>query len=80
MDNDIISTIITIIIGIVIGSVIGYICMKDIKYIGPNSNEIVKQIYLDDNGKQFKFKPKVTVCPSAYSMKKLHDPTFKESH
>jgi hypothetical protein len=80
MYDDIISRIITIIIGILIGAVIGYFLFKDIKYIGPNSNQIVKEIYMDDDGKKFKFKPKVCICPSAYSMKKLHNKGFKNEH
>ena len=80
MNSDIILTIIQIIIGIVIGLIIGYIAFKDVKYIGPNSNEIVKQVYIDDFGKQYVYKPKVCICPSNYSMNKLHDPTFSETH
>lgn len=78
--DSVIVTLMTFIIGILIGGVIGYFIFRDIKYIGPDSNEIVKNIYTDKNGKQYKYKPKITVCPLSYSMGKLHDPNFKESH
>jgi hypothetical protein len=79
-DESIIYTLMTIIIGILLGSIIGYFIFKDIKYIGPNSNEIIKQTYTSADGKKYKFVPKITICPLNYSMKKLHDPNFKESH
>jgi hypothetical protein len=75
-----IKNIITLIIGILIGSIIGYFIFRNIKYIGPDSNIIVKQTYLDNNGKKYKYKPIITVCPINYSMGKLHDPNFKEKH
>jgi hypothetical protein len=68
------------IFGIIIGSIIGYYIFKKIKYIGPDSNEIVKQIYTDDNGRKYKYKPKITICPINYSMNKLHNLNFKEHH
>jgi hypothetical protein len=68
------------IFGIIIGSIIGYYIFKEQKYIGPDSNEIVKQIYTDDNGRQYKYKPRITICPINYSMNKLHNPNFKEHH
>jgi ABC-type lipoprotein release transport system permease subunit len=76
----VITIIITITIGIIIGSVIGYILFKNIKYIGPDSNKIVKKIYYDSDGKKYKLIPKICVCPMNYSMRLLHNPTFKESH
>ena len=78
--EEIVSILVTIITGILIGAIIGYIFFRDIKYVGPNSNKIVKETYIDTDGKKFKFKPNVCVCPSNYSMNKLHDPNFKESH
>ena len=68
------------IFGIIIGSIIGYYIFKEIKYIGPDSNEIVKQIYTDDNGRKYKYKPRITICPINYSMNKLHNSNFKEHH
>lgn len=68
------------IFGIIIGSIIGYYIFKKIKYIGPDSNEIVKQIYTDDNGRKYKYKPRITICPINYSMNKLHNLNFKEHH
>jgi len=83
-NNDIssivINIIINIIIGIVIGVIIGYNIMKDVKYIGPNSNDIVKKTYIETDGRQYKLIPNVIICPINYSMGKLHDPMFKESH
>lgn len=79
-ENSIIITLMTLIVGLLIGGTIGYYIFRDIKYIGPDSNEIVKNTYTDIEGKQYKYKPVITVCPINYSMNKLHDPTFKESH
>lgn len=75
-----ISEFLIFIFGIIIGSIIGYYIFKEIKYIGPDSNEIVKQIYTDDNGRKYKYIPRVTICPINYSMNKLHNPNFKEHH
>jgi hypothetical protein len=69
-----------IIIGITIGLCIGYFFMKKTKYIGPDSNKIVKEIYTDRNGKKYKYIPKITICPLSYSMNKLHDNNFKSKH
>ena len=78
--ESIIFTIITIIIGILLGVIIGYFIFRDIKYIGPDSNEIIKNIYKDDKGRLYKYKPKITICPMNYSMNKLHNSKFKETH
>lgn len=72
--------LITIILGVVLGMVIGYFIFYKPKYIGPDSNYIVKQEYIDSTGKKYKFKPKITVCPVNYSMDKLHNPKFKSKH
>lgn len=72
--------IITIIIGLIFGVIIGYIFFMDIKYIGPNSNEIVKKIYYDNDGKKYKLIPKISICPVNYSMNKLLNSNFKEIH
>lgn len=79
-DESGIYTIFTIIMGIIIGCIVGYLIFRDVKYVGPDSNEIVKQVYTDSSGKQYKYKPQITICPLNYSMKKLHNPEFKESH
>lgn len=78
--NNVMLSIFVFIFGIVIGAIIGYFIFKTVKYIGPDSNEIVKEIHIDKDGKKYKFKPKITVCPINYSMGKLHDKNFKESH
>jgi hypothetical protein len=80
LDDSIIMTLMTIIVGLLIGSIIGYFIFRDIKYVGPDSNEIVKETYTDSEGRKYKYKPKITICPINYSMGKLHDPKFKESH
>jgi hypothetical protein len=79
-DESVIYTLMTIIIGVILGSIIGYFIFKDIKYIGPDSNEIVKKIYTDTDGKKYKYVPKISICPLNYSMNKLHNPNFKDSH
>jgi hypothetical protein len=80
INESIIPLIMTFIVGILIGGLVGYFILRDIKYIGPDSNEIVKHTYTDSEGKQYKYKPNITVCPINYSMSKLHDTTFKEFH
>lgn len=80
LENSIIMDTVSIIVGILLGSIIGYYIFKEIKYVGPDSNEIVTQTYTDCNGRKYKYKPIITVCPIKYSMGKLHDPKFKESH
>jgi hypothetical protein len=79
-EESVIYTLMTIIIGIILGSIVGYFIFKDIKYIGPDSNEIVKKIYTDTDGKKYKYVPKISICPLNYSMNKLHNPNFKDSH
>ena len=51
-----------------IGIIIGYILNKKIKYIGPDSNDIVKEIHIDESGKKYKWMPKVCICPTSYYM------------
>jgi hypothetical protein len=78
--ESLISTFMTIIIGILLGAVIGYFIFRDIKYIGPDSNEIVKRIYEDEKGHKYKYRPKITICPMNYSMNKFKNPNFKVLH
>ena len=78
--KSIIINFIIFLFGIIFGTIIGYYIFKNVKYIGPDSNEIVKEIYTDELGRKFKFKPKITICPLNYSMNKLHDPNFREHH
>ncbi len=75
-----IDTLITIILGLVIGITIGYIFFSNIKYIGPNSNHICKNIYKEADGREYSLVPQICICPLDYSMKKLHDKDFKEHH
>jgi hypothetical protein len=78
--NNYYELIISIILGYVIGIIIGYILFKKYKYIGPNSNDICKKIYIDNNGKKYKYTTTVCICPVDYSMNNLHDPNFRENH
>lgn len=78
-ENSIYDIVISIILGLIFGIISGYIIFNQNKYIGPDSNEIVKHVYFDEKGK-YKFKPRITICPLNYSMNKLHQPNFKESH
>jgi hypothetical protein len=59
---------------------IGYWIFKNVQYVGPDSNTIVKQEYTDDSGLKYKFKPKITVCPVNFSMGELHNENFKSKH
>jgi hypothetical protein len=79
-DNNLLYNLLIFIFSFSVGFLIGYFLFKDVKYIGPNSNEIVKNIYIDEHGKKYKYKPQITICPSKYSMNKLHNQNFKETH
>ena len=61
----------SLIIGLVIGLIIGYMLFKKYIYHGPNSKDIIKKIYYDDNNKSYKLEPIITICPSEYSMHKI---------
>lgn len=75
-----IEIIISIILGLSVSVIIWYIFLYNNKYIGPDSNDICKNIYVDKYGKKYKWMPQVCVCPIDYSMNKLHDKNFKQSH
>ena len=72
--------IIIMILGLIIGILIGYFTFNNNIYIGPNSNEIKKEIYIDKYGKKYKLDTEVCICPVSYSMNKLKDPNFKDFH
>ena len=78
MYNNIAINIITIIIGLCIGFIFGYIIFKKYTYKGPNSNEIIKQIQIDSNGKKYKWIPEICICPIYLSMGKFADPNYKD--
>lgn len=78
-EESIILKLLFLIIGTTIGMIIGYYIFRDIKYIGPDSNKIVKKTYKDKDGK-FRFRPQITICPTNYSMNKLHNKTFRAKH
>lgn len=76
MSNKYIINILTIIFGLCIGIIIGFFSFKQYIYKGPDSNIIKEQIYTDFNGKKYKWKPNICICPISYSMNKLKDSTF----
>ena len=78
--NDMIDYIISIIIGIAIGIIFGLIVLKPVQFIGPDSNKIITEIHIDQYGKKYKWIPNICICPINYSMDKLSDTNFKESH
>lgn len=69
--NTILFTILFILIGSIIGLIIGYFIFFKTIYKGPDSNVIIKQIYVDSNNKQFKYIPQVCICPLHLSTEKL---------
>lgn len=71
--------IIIIIIGLCVGLIIGIFLFKRVKYKGPDSNEIKKKIYEDENGK-YKWIPKVCICPISHSLFKLKDENYIDEH
>ena len=75
-----ISNIIISIFGLIIGFILGYFIFNNNIYIGPNSNEIKKEIYEDEDGKKYKWETVLCICPLEYSMNKLKDPNFKDIH
>jgi hypothetical protein len=79
--NDFINIILNILIAFCIGIIIGRQIFNTIKYKGPDSNEIKKQIHQDNDGKgKYKWKPKVCICPISHSMFKLKDVNFMDDH
>ncbi len=58
----IIEIFISVILGVVIGMFIGYMMFKKVLYKGPDSNDVRKEVKLDDNGK-YKWEPMITLCP-----------------
>ena len=68
--------LITIIIGLIIGIIFGFLIFKKYNYKGPDSNIVAKKIYIDSNGKKFKWIPKVCICPINLSMDKLKDSNY----
>ena len=52
-----------IITGIIIGYLLGRLIFNSVTYVGPNSKDIIKNIYKDNNGICYKLVPKVYVCP-----------------
>lgn len=69
-----------ILIGLTIGIGLGYYFFKQYQYKGPDSNQISKEIYIDDFGRKYKWIPKVCICPITYSMNKLKDPNYIDPH
>lgn len=78
-ENNILIIIITIIIGITVGTLFGYLLFKEYKYKGPDSNIIVTKIYEDNNGRKYKWIPKICICPIDLSMNKLKNINYKDN-
>ena len=74
--EDIIVNIITVVIGLVLGIVFGFLLFKQYIYKGPNSNIVSKEINTDENGRKFRWIPKVCICPVNISMSELKNPNF----
>lgn len=74
--EEIIINIITIIIGLVLGFIFGFLLFKEYIYKGPDSNIVSKQIYIDSNGKKFKWVPKICICPVKLSMNELKNKNY----
>lgn len=72
----IIYNILILLLGLTIGLTIGNYWFKVHIYKGPDSNIVSKEIHIDDDGKKFKWIPKICVCPISYSMNKLSDPDY----
>jgi hypothetical protein len=72
----IIFNILIIVLGLTVGLAIGNYWFKVYIYKGPDSNIISKEIHTDEDGKKFKWVPKICVCPISCSMNKLTDPNF----
>ena len=77
--NNFISIILNILIGLCIGIIIGRQLFNKIKYKGPDSNIVKKEIHQDKKGK-YRWSPKVCICPISYSMFKLKDENFIDEH
>jgi uncharacterized protein YebE (UPF0316 family) len=67
------------IVGLCIGIIMGEKLFNKIKYKGPDSNIVKKQILKDDKG-NFRWKPKVCICPISHSMFKLKDKNYIDEH
>ena len=70
--------IIIIIFGLIIGLIFGYLIFNFNTYIGPDSNQIVSNIYTESDGKKYKWIPKICICPINLSMDKLKNSTYKD--
>ena len=77
--NNFISIILNILIGFCIGILIGKQLFNNIKYKGPDSNQVKKEIHYDKKGK-YKWNPKVCICPISHSIFKLKDKNFIDDH
>ena len=71
--------LLVVIVGLIIGMGLGYFLFKKYDYKGPDSNVVINEIYIDSDGKKYKWVPKVCICPISYSMDKLKDPNYIDS-
>ena len=61
--------IITSLFGLIIGIIVGKLVFTNKIYVGPNSLDIVKKTFVDENNKKYKLKPKIVVCPINFQNK-----------
>ena len=71
--NNIVDYTISILLGLIIGIIIGYFVFPNSIYVGPDSNDIKKEIF-EENGIKFKWMPEICICPISYSMNILNNP------
>ena len=61
--------ILFVIIAFIIGGILGYIFKRRRAFHGPNSN-VVKTKVFEEDGKYYKFVPKIYICPTSIAKKK----------
>ena len=64
-----VNEIITSLFGLVMGIIIGKLLFKNKIVVGPNSLDMVKKTFIDENNKKYKLKPKIVVCPINFQNK-----------
>lgn len=74
--NNVGTHIINIMIGLIIGVIIGLGIFKQNIYKGPDSNIVIQQTHMDENGNKYKWVPVVCICPSNLSMGLLKEPNY----
>ena len=62
INYELVNNIINIIIGMMIGIILGYIFLNKAEYHGLDSNDVVKEIHTDKDGRKYRWKPQVCMC------------------